>query len=54
MAKKVKKMYLVKREVLATTIKEAMNAKGKIYAIELADDKFQPPPPPQEAGFKVK
>ena len=36
-----KKMYLVKREVIANNIREAMNGKGKIYCVELAEDKFQ-------------
>lgn len=35
-------MYFVKREVVASTITEAMKAKGKIYAIELSDEKMWP------------
>lgn len=32
------KMYLVKREVMAKNIEEAMHKDGEIYAIELAVD----------------
>ncbi len=35
------KMYLVKREVYAQNIKEAMHKDGEIYSIELAEEKFQ-------------
>lgn len=36
------KMYLVKREVMARNIEEAMKNDGEIYSIELADSRFQP------------
>ena len=36
------KLYIVKREVLARNIKEAMNNRGTIYGIELAADTLQP------------
>ena len=36
------KMYLVRREVMAKNIREAMYKTGKIYSIELAEEKFQP------------
>lgn len=48
-----KKMYLVKREVLATDIKKAMRAPGKIYSIELADERHQPTDN-KPLGFKIK
>lgn len=35
-------MWIVKREVFATTIEKAMTAKGRVYAIEIADDRYQP------------
>ena len=34
-----KKLYLVKREVYAKNIEEAMKNEGDIYAIELVDDR---------------
>lgn len=37
-----KKMYLVKREVIASNIKDAMVKRGRIYCIELAEEKSQP------------
>lgn len=35
-------MYIVKREVLARNIKEAMTNKGVVYGVEIADEKYQP------------
>lgn len=35
------KMYLVKREVMAKTIEEAMHKDGDIYSIELAEQKLE-------------
>lgn len=40
--KETKKLYLVKREVRANSIKEAAGAKGEIYEILIAEDKYQP------------
>lgn len=33
-----KKLYLVKREVLASSIEQALKSKGKVYEVSLADD----------------
>lgn len=41
MERKIKRLFYVKREVMATTIREAMNAKGKIYEIVMAEDKSE-------------
>ncbi len=49
-----KKMYLVKREVIAGSIKEAMVKRGTIYSIEIAEDKFQPDEQKKFLGFKKK
>ena len=38
---KKKKLYLVKREVYAYSIKEAVKEDGEIYEIQLADERFQ-------------
>lgn len=46
-------MYLVSREVLATSIKGAIEGKGVVYSVVLAEDKFQPNPRSQ-MGFKNK
>lgn len=46
-------MYLVKREVFATSVEKAITSKGKIYSIELADDKFQIKKKP-DVGFTKK
>jgi len=37
-----KKMYIVKREVIASSVKEALTAKGHVYEITIAEDKYQP------------
>ncbi len=37
-----KKLYIVKKEVFATSIEKAATAKGHVFAIELAADAFQP------------
>lgn len=51
-----KKMYLVKREVIATDIKHAMSPKGKIYSIEEAskEDQALLIPDKKITGFKKK
>lgn len=41
---KLKKMYLVKREVIATSVKAALTAPGHVYEISLADEKNWPIP----------
>lgn len=40
--KNEKKLWLVKREVRADSIKEAMSASGEIYEVILAEDRYQP------------
>ena len=47
-------MYLVKREVMATSIEKAMKEKGRIYCIELVEDKFQPQEVKPILGFNKK
>ena len=37
-----KKMYLVKYEVIASTVKEALRKKGQVYEVSLADEKNWP------------
>jgi hypothetical protein len=37
-----KKLYFVKREVLASNIKEAVKARGIVYSVEFADERLQP------------
>lgn len=38
------KLYLVKREVIATSIKSALSKQGVIYEVVLADEKSWPEP----------
>lgn len=53
MQKKKQKIYLVKREVKATSIKDAMNKPGRIYEIiETANDPV--PEEKSEVGFTKK
>jgi hypothetical protein len=49
-----KKLYLVKREVLATSAEQAIHGKGKVYCVELAEDKFQPEEKKDKLGFSIK
>lgn len=49
---KRKRLFLVKREIYAFSMKEALNAHGMIYEIQLADDKFQPDLPKKDLGFQ--
>lgn len=42
MAKDRKKVYFVKREAIARTLKEAMTKPGSIYEIQLAEEKLWP------------
>lgn len=44
-------MYLVKREIMATSITKAMKLPGKIYSIELADERSYVP---EEDKNKIK
>lgn len=49
------KMYLVKREVIATSIKNALSQRGNIYEIVLADEKNWPEQKKKKVtGFKNK
>lgn len=48
-----KKLYLVKYEVRANSISEALKTRGVVYGIELADDKYQPETT-KKLGFKKK
>lgn len=49
-----KKMYLVKREVMATSMLKAMREKGKIYEIVELAEKDQPIQEKQIIGFKIE
>jgi hypothetical protein len=51
---KPKFIYLVKREVIAHNIKEASEAKRRIYCIELVEEKSQPENKNIEAGFQCQ
>ena len=42
MAKLVKKVWYVKREVVATSLREALRTAGKVYEVQLADEKEWP------------
>lgn len=47
-------MWLVTREVLATTAQEAIRAKGRVYSVAEAAKEYQPTPVTKEIGFKEK
>ena len=50
-------MYLVSKEVYAKNIGDALHRKGKIYSVQLADDKLQPEEQSEEqdkVGFRNK
>lgn len=49
-----KKMYLVKREVIATSIEKAIHGKGIIYEVTLADEKSWPDEKKKAVGFRKK
>lgn len=51
---KRQKMYLVKREVIATSVKAALTASGHVYEIALADEKNWPLQKTKLTGFKKK
>jgi len=46
------KLYLVKREVVANSIKEALTRPGHIYEVVLADEKNWPELKKKNIGFK--
>ncbi len=47
-----KKLYLVSREVYATNVKQALNKKGVVFAVSLAEEKLQPVDEKKITGFK--
>ena len=47
-----KKLYLVKREVIARNVREALTAKGSVYCIEIAEKESQPENKNNLIGFK--
>ena len=49
-----KKMYLVKREVIATSVADALRRKGKVYEVTLAAPEYQPENEKPMQGFKTK
>ena len=40
--RKVKKLYYVKREVYAFSMKEALKTKGEVYEVQMAAENLQP------------
>lgn len=49
------KLFLVKREVVATSIKQALSKQGNVYEIVLADEKNWPEEKKKQIkGFKKK
>lgn len=50
----MKKLFIVRKEVLATSIEKAVHGRGKTVYVELADEKFQPVPVKKSLGFKNK
>lgn len=51
---KQSKLYLVKREVYANSMKDALVKSGTIYEVQLAEEKSQPIPDKKPAGFVSK
>lgn len=47
------KLWLVKREVIATTMEKALKGKGRIYEITLADEKSWPTKS-KKTGFNAR
>lgn len=45
------KLYLVKREVRAKSLEEALTKDGEVYEIVLANDNYQNKEEPQIKGF---
>lgn len=52
MERGMKKLYYVKRQVIASSITEAMRSAGVIYSIEEAEEKDWPVPKALQVGFK--
>ena len=52
--KHVPKMWLVKREVIAGSIREAASKPGRIYEITEAEEKNHPLPKSKKVGFNPK
>jgi len=52
----MKKLWLVKREVWAENVEKAIHVRrGRVYAVDEADDKFQPEDPSKKKiGYKKK
>lgn len=42
MSKPIKKLYLVKREVIATSMEKALHARGTVYEVVIAEEKSWP------------
>jgi hypothetical protein len=42
MAKGSKKLWYVRREVVASYLTEALRTKGRVYSVELAEEKLWP------------
>lgn len=47
-----KKLYLVKYEVVATSLKRALDSKGHVYEVVLAEEKSWPEESKKRVGFK--
>ena len=47
-----KKLYLVKREVIATSIERAVYSKGVVYEVVCTEEKNWPEEKKKLAGFK--
>jgi hypothetical protein len=46
------KLWLVKRKVLATSLQQALRAKGRVYSVDEAAKEFQPEDKPKKkVGF---
>ena len=49
------KLWLVKQEVLATTLQQALHGKGRVYEVQEAAKEYQPEETPKKiAGFVSK
>ncbi len=49
---KKKRLWLVRREVWAFDIEDAIAGTGEVYGAELADEKFQPDSERKVKGFE--
>ena len=45
------KLWLVKKEVLAKTLREAITKPGRVYEIQEASKEYQPEEKPKKVGF---